>query len=178
MEVPPQGGAPPAQADVWAALPLDDAAADAPTALEAPSLAVAADAAAEPLAPDVPVSAVAPASDSGEAGEGTTVASALDAGPPKVTIRILNLPPDAKVFVDGVASPNPFEMEPSDAPHKLKVTARGWQPFVSTFAATEDLAIAVPLVRVRGTGGTADDAAPPPDSRASQLLPDPHFLPH
>jgi serine/threonine protein kinase len=177
MDVSPEVGGSPVRADVRVALPSDGVAADVAAVPETSPVAVAVDASDVSLEPDVPASAVSPASDAGEAGEGTTLASAVDAGPPKVTVRVLGLPPEAKVFVDGIPTTNPFQLESSAAPHRLKVTARGWQPFISTFTATEDIAIAVPLVRVRGTG-SADAAAPPPDSRAGQLLPDPHFLPH
>ena len=97
-----------------------------------------------------------------------------DAGEPTlVTIRVLGVPPDAKLWIDGIPSTNPFRIEPSDAEHRLKVAAPGFQPFSTMFTAPENMGIPVRLLRVRGTGPA--DAGDAKDSRSGQLLPDPHL---
>jgi hypothetical protein len=99
-----------------------------------------------------------------------------DAGPVKVTIRIVGVPVDAKVFVDGTEAGNPFQIDPSDVEHKLRIVARGFAPYTTSFSAPENMAIAVRLTRQRETG--AGDAGAVPDTLSGQLLPDPHLMPH
>ena len=102
------------------------------------------------------------------------LAGGPDAGESRlVTIRLLDVPPDAKLWVDGSPSTNPFYIERSDAEHRLRIHAAGFQPFSTTFTAPENMGIPVRLLRARGPGSA--DAGDARDSRSGQLLPDPHL---
>ncbi|MBI5498916.1 MAG: serine/threonine protein kinase [Deltaproteobacteria bacterium] len=172
----PQPSAPPSPPpDAAATASIADAApADGPPSVEATAADEAADA-----GPSVAALADASIVEAVEPVE-TATAAVSDAAPPdggaaQVTIRVLGVPAEAKIWVDGLPAVNPFEIEPSDAAHRLKVTAPGFQPFSTTFSASESMGIAVRLLRARDTGPA--DAGEARDTRAGQLLPDPH-LPH
>jgi serine/threonine-protein kinase len=43
----------------------------------------------------------------------------------RVHVRVLDLPPGARVFVDGAPSPATFELDPGGAQHRVRIEARG-----------------------------------------------------
>ncbi|MBI5486672.1 MAG: protein kinase [Deltaproteobacteria bacterium] len=182
---------------IWSTLGGGSGTEPTPSALPRPDVPVAAsllDAAPAETAPAIDATAAGESADAGASvatvvdaaeadGEGSadlaTVATAdvapLDDGPAKVTIRVLGVPAEAKLWVDGEPVTNPFELDPSDATHRLRVTARGFRAYSTMFSAPESMGLAVNLERARETGPA--DAGETPDTRAGQLLPDPH-LPH
>jgi 2-oxoglutarate dehydrogenase E2 component (dihydrolipoamide succinyltransferase) len=78
--------------------------------------------------------------------------------PAPATIRLVGLPADAQVTLDGEPAGPEFPLEVSDVTHTLRVVARGRKPFVHEFRVAGDLEIPVVLERA----GRATRAVPPP----------------
>jgi serine/threonine protein kinase len=67
--------------------------------------------------------------------------------PATATVRLVGLPAGAQVTLDGRPVGPAFPLEVSDAPHTLRVVARGQRPFVHEFRVAGDLEIQVVLER-------------------------------
>jgi serine/threonine-protein kinase len=94
-----------------------------------------------------------------------------DAGPPRdfVSIKLVGLPDDARVTLDGRPVESAFDLPRTDRTYTLRVAARGFRPYVTTLRAQEDVELPVRLEdRGSGTVGPAADAggggSAPPDA--------------
>jgi serine/threonine protein kinase len=83
--------------------------------------------------------------------------------PATATVRLVGLPAGAQVTLDGLPVGPEFPLEVSDAPHTLRVVARGRKPFVHEFRVAGDLEVRVVLERAGGsTRAVARPTVTPP----------------
>jgi serine/threonine-protein kinase len=84
----------------------------------------------------------------------------------RCTVRLLGLPPGARVTFDGRTVVPPFEVEPSSAPRLLEVAARGWKTYREPVRVMQDTELVVRLERRDGASSPDGGSAPVPDAGA------------
>ena len=96
--------------------------------------------------------------------------SSIEVIPPEVaTISFSNLPPGARIFVDGQPVEDPVRVDVSPEPYHILIEAEGFEPFEQELPVKSDTAVQVNMMEIpkkdRKKGGRTDISSPPIDKK-------------